>query len=553
MDRIIYRIANTIVNPINNSLKLIRRIEEENEGFAIKICEGSFNLHQTEFDFIVDRIGSRPQFEIYEATIPNPTLFPDHYNQVYLGNIEDFNDFDFNQRMVTLKSVSPDRELEDQIKDIWENEVLLSIAANKSVVNSPTYGKISDRSYTIPEFITAYMSKFGLGYTCYLNAAWYNAEYLDFLTLRLVDLRDLLGYNSNSNSLKKITLKRLLEVLKSIFQIEWYMDANTTDFKFKSPLDLITNQIDLTAKTVHLKQKVYDNSKMYRFIRHKFNTNNLLSDVNDLDWNQTNNVVKFQSTKLQVLEHDLTDITTLYLPDETPALSFNTDGWFLCMLATGTNNLQVSNGFISQVTRENAEMSIANILRYYHRDFTYTQQSGFSTSGDTVATKPVRIQRFIELPEVKTILPSLDVFYDGILFEYKSVTNYMTARVAEQSTDLNSLVTTFRSYEFENTLSYVAPPEPPVYQLEVSPLKTVFYLDGTVQEGFLGEITIISDTTWTAVSNHPSWFNVSENAGSGNAVLTVTCQPTSNARSGYILVSISGKQVYVQIIQNIGF
>jgi len=422
-----------------NKLIYSFNINEDTEGFWIKQLEGSFILRQPYFDYLVSLIGTDIPFSIYEGNSKDLGG-----TQIYSGYITNINDFNYKTQTVTCKLFTKSYEGQQAaIMPLIDNEIFLSkTSPSGGEVKSVTYSKtIASSSCTLKDIID--FALLDIDFEFNLADIWLNTGF-ELEKLRLFNLSMIAEYGVNGSN-KSLTLRRLFEIIEIIFRGYWYEDSGF--IKFKTFSDFCgANVYDATLLTKHKYTEVYNESMRYAYERINLNQNN--SSLAGDDWINKNSIVYPYVTE-QKKEYDLKDITTRYVEGGT---DYSLDGFFIAYVNPETGNLIQNEGAKTNVLQENADLSQANIIDTFYRDYIYSNRANYTAPGSSVITTPIRFRPFIEMPALSVILPSINTFYDSIKW-YDNEVDVIICRVYKQSTDLNTGVTTFNSYQFQNSIN----------------------------------------------------------------------------------------------------
>jgi hypothetical protein len=229
-----------------------------------------------------------------------------------------------------------------------------------------------------------------------------------------------------------------------MFNAYWYIDETTPAtplLKFKTPSDFITTPLDLSANFAHKQIKNY-NFKM-NYLRDWFalHSNNYRVAAND--WLTGGNTVEYDR-----VSKDSNKIETI--PFHTYPLhrsDFESDGWFLAYINVATGIIEAENGYRTSTMQDNGKLCQANLMNAFYRDYLYTDRVNYSVAEDVATSAPEHYRNFIELQDVEHVLPSIATFTDSLIWKKDLDYNYI-ARVFEQSTNLATNITIFKSYDF---------------------------------------------------------------------------------------------------------
>jgi hypothetical protein len=533
-------------------LKLTYKIEDWHEGFPIKQLEGNFILKGIYFDYIIRIVdyGIIPNIplKIYEnGTDQTGTL-------IYFGYFNQFNDFDYNTKTVKIKKFYEYSMLNDLLA-VYEKEQTIDLDGfgllfihYLPIYLGVSYGgkKITDSSLKIRDVIQNICWKYFdndllLSPAIDENDFWFNANNAKFdaKKLRLTNLKNILNFGTGTP--KKISLKRLFEIIEIMFKSYWYIDNGL--IKFKTPSDFCSNPLDLSTYLFNRKQKVYNYGFNYKYEAITFNENNTLPENDNfkfakcrVDYNNLNSTSK---------EYQLNEICTRYTEGNE---SYNTDGFFMAYVDPNDNHIEYENDFFTQTPSDNAKLYPSNLMNDNFKDYVYSKLANFKVNGAWTTTSPVHLRPFIEMPEIEIILDSIATFTDSIIYEINADSR-MIARVWEQITDLNTNKTIFKSFEFQTIQNSTPPPDvpPPFDPVNVISIDPVF--KSIDENGGTFEIDILSNTDWTIIPSG-DWITSNDYSGNGNQTVTITIDVTTINRVGSICFQISdGDNAYINISQ----
>ena len=429
------------IYPMNNGMKLSKRIHEDWEGIYTNDLEGSFNLIDADFDIIVDLIPTNILFQVYEnGTNITGTL-------IWSGSITQFNDFDYATKTVVCKSFFP---LDDyaSILSVIDSELETIINLDTEYdINYEFDGTITTKAQKIENIITPLL---GLTFDFDVSDCWYDSEPIDLGKIRIADMKDITWLDApspNTAERKKITLKRILEWVQIMFRGYWYLDG--TDLKFKTPADFVTNILNYEAKLIHKKNRKYDLNKEFKTETIKWNANNQPYVIGSNDaWDESIALISY-TNGTKKLTYSLEDLCTRFTPSVG---EYNFNGWFMAYVDNATDDVEKQIVTNTLINLENGHLCSQNIIYYFYRDYIHTNQINYTYDRITETVKPTHFKPFIELDEFQTILPSIASVYDGIRFELDG-TDEIIGRTIEQSTDLNTNITTFKCFEFMNSIN----------------------------------------------------------------------------------------------------
>lgn len=478
------------IYPLNSTLRLKYYIDEW-EGFWIKKLEGSFFLGEFYFNILFANRAYDTEFWIYENGDELTGTV------VYNGFIKSNNNFDFNTKICELKNFTEMYNGQiTQILQFINDEKAFRGGGNYIIGNSyQTDLVITSQASTITAMIQSRIFPF----LCTLNNFWYNFANVNIGKIRIAPISTLFGYTKGSNV--NISLNYIFKMLEYLFKIYWYEDSGY--IKFKTLDDFKINTIDLSAIAGNLYTKTYEEDKNYLFERIKFSENNQHPEV--LDWD-TGNQLEYNSSSVKILEYDLKNVMTKYdlqivdsgyielnreykvlartgtgiiydgtsygnnetftgngvttytmNPGGTINYVINTgdvrqDGLFLAYVNEDNSKLEYQQCIRSGNYYDNAFFSAANIHYNYYRNYIYCDYAGYKLFNTTINQKPAKIKPFIKLADLQVTLGSIANFYDSVIYR-KEGSKLLIGRTYEQTTDLESNITTFKCYEFENTIN----------------------------------------------------------------------------------------------------
>ena len=414
----------------NNQLEFVYKVDEKYNGFALKELEGSFVLLDSDFDEIVDLMPDPLEMKIFENGDFSTGVL------IWEGYIDQYNDYDFAQKSVMLK---------DFITNDTEHSFILEIEKKREVfvnqgtaydLKSDVHETITDSSYKIESIIN------GLTNTNPFDEsdAWYDSEPFDFSFLRFAMLNDLANY-SGSGGPVRITLERVFEILAILFKVYWYFDGS--DLKFKTYSELVSNPLDLSSILTHKKLKRFEVEKKYKLERIRFNKNHNFSGAGfPSGYDEEVNCIEYNHSAKNNIDHNLSDIMTLYNPVE---FNWDTDGWFLAFVDPADDYLEIYGSV------ENGRLKLSNIINDYYRDYVFTNNKNFKYNNTAETVAPTYFREFIQLEPFEVVLDSVATFIDGIIYE--DATIKITGRTMEQRTSLLTNITRFTCYEYKNEIN----------------------------------------------------------------------------------------------------
>jgi hypothetical protein len=411
----------------NNQLDLIYKIDEKYNGVALKELEGSFILINDDFDEIIGLIPNPIQMRIYEnGDILTGTL-------IWEGYINQYNDYDYAKKSVLIKDFTTNDTVHSFILNMDKRIEKYVNQGTAYDINSDAHGLITENSYKLENVL----NEFTLTTPFDETDAWYDSEPFDFSYLRFAMLDDLNNYNGTGGP-KRITLERIFQILESIFKIYWYFDGS--DLKFKTASELVNNTIDLSDSLTHRKIKRYEFSKKYKLERLRFHKNHNYSGAGfPSGYDEEVNCIEYTHSADKNMDHDLTDIMTLYNPTE---FEWDVNGWFLAFVDPADDYLEIYN------TAENGKLKLSNIINDYYRNYLFTNNTNYKYNNTAETVAPTNFREFIQLEEIETILDSILTFNEGIIYQSDSI--QITGRTVEQRTNLFTNITRFMCYEYKN-------------------------------------------------------------------------------------------------------
>jgi hypothetical protein len=253
-------------------------------------------------------------------------------------------------------------------------------------------------------------------------------------------LNDLANY-SGSGGPVRITLERIFEILAILFKVYWYFDGS--DLKFKTYSELVSNPLDLSSILTHKKLKRFEVEKKYKLERIRFNKNHNFSGAGfPSGYDEEVNCIEYNHSAKNNIDHNLSDIMTLYNPVEK---NWDTDGWFLAFVDPADDYLEIYE------SDENGRLKLENIINDYYRDYVFTNNKNFKYNNTAETVAPTYFREFIQLEPFEIVLDSVATFIDGIIYE--DATIKITGRTMEQRTSLLTNITRFTCYEYKNEIN----------------------------------------------------------------------------------------------------
>jgi hypothetical protein len=264
--------------------------------------------------------------------------------------------------------------------------------------------------------------------------------------IRLANLKNMAWLETvdSTHERKKISLKKILEIVEFLFRGYAYMDNDY--LKFKAPIDLVTNILDASLLTSHLYQRYYQYDKRYSFEQLKYNETNMPYEEGlNGEYDEADCIIDYTTTTQESIIYDLKQVASRYVPEIT---DINLDGWFIAHVDNGDDYATFKNLIGTATPYENGYLLPANIIGYNYRDYIWTNKTNYTYFGIQETVEPTHFKPFIRMPDFTTILDSVLTFYDGIRF-YGGGDKYDIGRVYKQKTNLNTNQTTFESYLFK--------------------------------------------------------------------------------------------------------
>lgn len=428
----------TLIEPLNNDLKLAYKINEQFEGMALKELEGSFVLSEPYFTQINSIYSSNTALEIkiYELDLSLVET------EIYYGRINNFNDYNYNEKTVILKDFETIDQSHELIELIGKESEKYINQGTSYQINSVDDGLITNASYKFANIINSLLPG-SLVFSA--TSAWYNTALFDFGKLRLADINDLTNF-SGDGSPKRITLKRLIEIIQTLKFCYVYVDGN--NLKFKTVDEFVVNILDISTELEYIKIKRFDSSKKYLTEIINYSVNNGSSGSYPTGFDEDTALIEYSYNTVNNKKYDLKDVQTFFNPTE---FNYNTDCWYFAFVEN-TDFLELYELTDSGNDYENGRLMAENIIYHNYRDYLYTNNINYTYNTIQETVKPTHYRPFIELPDVQQVLPSIATFIDGIKYEVDG-TDEMIGRVWEMSTDLDSGITTFKSFEFMNSIN----------------------------------------------------------------------------------------------------
>lgn len=421
------------VNPGNVSLKHVYRRHEKWEGIIMREITGSIEIFDTDFDLCLESFdgGFYPILYIFLDGV--------QWHNVY---VTDFADIDFNQKRMTLKSFNENLGTSANNFIYYDTKTfLISGVGISGITIQRGLSVFTDAAYQLVSVIEGAFTRIGVKETFDNTDCWYSTEAIDLDQLYIAHMADV--YTSAGGSIlggsrRTTTLERIFKFIENAFNVRVYIEND--EVKFKKPTELVLNTIDLSTQLEHLKQVSYRTELFYGREYFNMSDNNSLSTQADffevyLEYERPGNMFSI----------DLQEFTTW--PEFSADL--NGDGFFVAYLLGTT--IEQFTGFYSGASVNNGRISPANLFGNFYNDYIYTKKRDYAVNDQAGTTTPLVYKPFIQLPEIKTLLVDPSEFFDGVIVE-KNLIGERIGITYEQETDLNTNITTFRCYEFKNTL-----------------------------------------------------------------------------------------------------
>jgi hypothetical protein len=240
----------------------------------------------------------------------------------------------------------------------------------------------------------------------------------------------------------ELTLGWLFELTRVIFRGYLFVDNQAVQVYLKKPADFVTNTLDVTDKTLHLKQFEYQNELQYLKEIIDFHPNNIIDS--DEDWL---NIELLYKNGKNILRHDLKDLTTRFILNS----DMRSGGMFMGLIGIA-DVLVEGTGYKSGLTVENSYLSPANLLANFYRDYISTKRKGYSIAGIGQTAIPTHFRPIIKYPDFVTQIADPTILHSGLKWQVESGDEIIT-RVARQSTSLIDNLTTFESHEYKNEIN----------------------------------------------------------------------------------------------------
>ena len=414
----------------NNALNIVHRRNEDYIGIVDYFLEGAFVLVGNDFDKALESFKTDGSIsldiQMNSISILTTTCF-------------DLCNLDYKSRSATVKNFL--KWPENSIRNIWKKTFIFPHADIVELFED--YIKITDFAYDLMDLIKAKIISLHVYESFDRDDYWFDTglSTIDFDDLRIAEMSYMIetGGTLVGGGRQSTSLKRLFDLLCTFFNIT--ITIENDQIYFKKHTDFIDNSLDVTNEYSEIKVRNYDLNKIYSEFILKFSENNYLDD--DEDYVEANSLFNYAG---EVLEADLKEFTT----DWTYTSGLSGSGFFVGYV-DGSNTLIVGTGYISGVNKDNIDLSPANLLDTYYRDFINTDKKYFSICGNASASAPSYFKDFIEIPDIHTVINSPDVFYDSLILETIGATNRI-GLVTEQKTNLLTNITTFTAFEFYNDI-----------------------------------------------------------------------------------------------------
>jgi len=425
------------LNPADVQLKHVYRRNENWDGIVERNLEGSILIFNEFFDASLTAFEDYGNLQLY--------IFKDAVQWMQI-TVNEYIDVDYNQKKMTLKGFSynnnPNKFVNYCTKEYTIAAGSLTIA--QILTNITTRGKYLGT--VIEDIFTA----LGVYESFDKTDVWYDSTKLDFGKLTITNICDMLvsGGGLAGGQRKPITLERIFRFIEYTLNVKVSNESDQIQLRDNS--ELAANILDMSGQLVHMQQINRNDQQILRQY-FKFSDNNNYGDADDTDYQ--NCEIEYDNIDKGEFVMDLQDFTTRWKIAIT-ADELEQGGWHIGYINTGTGALEAEAGYVSGSTQQNGRFSPANLLDNYYRDYIWTNRIHFSVCGNAAVTTPENFRPFLVIPDIPTVLDDPSEFFEGILIEVNELdpSKKRIAIVYEQNTDLNTNITTFKCFEYENTL-----------------------------------------------------------------------------------------------------
>lgn len=518
-----------------------------------KSIEGEFTLGQPQFTKI-DNLSKYGQtkdipFRVYEnGDSTTGTL-------IFDGFTNKFNGFDYNEKKVTTKEFNTDTVFQEFLslfeKEVWIQPGFWNLfdTGVKPIYCNLDYSgkKITDYSITLCEVIKGmfqqYYDTILPPFICTPELFWFNTNIKKFEPekYRIANLKDINGFGSGNA--RKLSLKRLFEILRIMHKIYWCNDNGI--IKFKTLYDLATTQLDLSEQVKNKNRKLLNYGLNIKSEGITMNDNNSLTPGDNYLY--AKNKIVYNGTSNKANEYNISEVCTRYTEEAT---DYNTDGFFFAYVDPATNKLISVNQEGLSSGYDNCKLSLRSLIMDNYTDGLYIDNENYSFAGNNAVEKPFHLAPFIEVPEITIVLPSIYNFIDSYISEITS-DNRKIVLVYEQITDLKTNQTILKGYEFANT-KYYKPPiiiqPPPVITDELSLDVNILTVD---QAGDTITIHVTSNTHWDLTING-DWIHTSvSTGGNGVTAINVTIDASTIQRFGSLVFYTDEISLTLNVAQSV--
>jgi len=477
---------------------------------------------------------------------------------IFNGFFNKFNDFDYNEKTVTIKEFQQTSKL-NEIKAYYDKELAVQASYRNffNNITKPIYCnisysgvKITDYSYTLVGIINNMLAEYADSIfgdvLCNEDDFWYNPINAKFNVkyYRIANLRDVF---TGEGEASKLSLQRLLEILAIMHKVYWYISETGQRLKFKTIRDLDPTKLDLSNELMYKNRRVLNYGMNIKSEGISFNDNNIVTE--DDNYTFSKNKIVYAGIANKSNDYRLSEVCTRYTEEGE---DYNIDGFFFAYVDPVTNKMICQNPSGLTTNYDNAKFSLRNLIYENYRDYMYTENKAYQFCNINEYMDHAHIAPFIEVPEVELIISNPEVFIDSYISQI-TTDNRKIILVYEQNTDLLTNITVLKGFEFANSkydLADIPPIEP-----DLEPDDTLTLDKYGITFGNAGgsiEVDVFSNTDWVVESPN-SMAEVYPLSGSGNGSITVTVVPKTYNRGCNVYISTDEINVTLRVTQRVTF
>lgn len=538
----------------SNKLNFPKVRNKEDIAIIKNEIDGSFVLKGSEFT-LIDNIAKYADtkdvpFKIYENGDSTSGLL------IFDGYFNKFNDFNYNEKTVIIKEIQENSSL-NTLYTLYEKECFVRfsyidyflLSAYPIYCNLSYSGKkITSSSFTLTGVINMMLRQYFDSITppiyCDELDFWFNINTakFDVSKYRITNLKDIAIFGDGEY--KKLSLKRLFEILRVMHKIYWYIEDDFK-IKFKTVYDLDPTRMDLSNELKDKQKRVLNYGLNIKSEGITFNDNNILTQ--DDKYTYSKNKVVYTGISSKSNDYIISEVCTRYTEEAT---EYNVDGFFFAYCDPITHKMESINQEGISSNYDNCKFSPINLIWENYRDYMYIDNANYVSSGMQAIASPYHLAPFIEVPDVQITLPSIYTFIDSYISEITS-DNRKIILVYDQITDLDTNITILKGFEFANTKNEIIippppPPPPPITDtLSLSEILLLFDETGGDQD-----ITLTSNTSWTAIASSPD-VTVTPDSGSGNTSVNIAITSSAVQRFANVVFATDEITASLNISQTV--